>query len=129
VDAQNILQIVLDTVSARCKDGVSKQHGDANMNNVHPIFQNIFESFGMVPAPKLDVMGYQQRVRVGNMNRERLTRELANDIAERDALPEGKRRDNVTWRISLRDEELQSWIDLVNDAQAHLDAISLKAAE
>ena len=99
------------------------------MNNVHPIFQNIFESFGMVPAPQLDAAGYEARVRVGNMNRERLTRELANEIAERDALPEGKRRDNVTWRISLKDDELQSWIDLVNDAQAHLDALSVRAAE
>jgi hypothetical protein len=97
------------------------------MNNVHPIFAPILAAID--PAPQLDVMGYQQRVRVGNMNRERLTREIAEDIAQRDALPEGKRRDNVTWRISLRDEELQMWIDLVNDAQAHLDALSLKAAK
>jgi hypothetical protein len=92
------------------------------MNNVHPIFAPILASLSPAPAPQLDAMGYQQRVRVGNMNRERLTREIAEDIAQRDALPEGKRRDNVTWRISLRDEELQMWIDLVNDAQAHLDA-------
>jgi hypothetical protein len=90
------------------------------MNNVHPIFAPILAAID--PAPKLDAMGYQQRVRVGNMNRDRITREIAEDIAARDALPEGKRRDNVTWRISLKDEELQMWVDLVNDAQARLDA-------
>jgi len=94
------------------------------MNNVHPIFAPIISALSPVETVRLDAAGYETRVRVGNMNRDRLTRELANEIAERDALPEGKRRDNVTWRISLKDDELQSWIDLVNDAQAHLDALT-----
>ena len=47
------------------------------MNNVHPIFAPILAAID--PAPKLDAMGYQQRVRVGNMNRDRITREIAED--------------------------------------------------
>lgn len=94
------------------------------MNNVHPIFAPIISALSPVEVTRLDAAGYESRVRVGNMNRDRLTRELTNDIAERDALPEGKRRDNVTWRISLKDDELQRWIDLVNDAQEQLDDIS-----
>jgi len=90
------------------------------MNNLHPIFQNALAPFA--PAPKPDAHAYEIRVRVGNMNRDRLARELAEDIAARDALPEGVRRDNVTWRISLKDDELQRWIDLVNDAQEQLKA-------
>lgn len=92
------------------------------MNNVHPIFAPIISALSPVETVRLDAHGYKIRVRVGNMNRDRLTREIAEDIAARDALPEGKRRDNVTWRISLKDEELQMWIDLVADAQAQLEA-------
>lgn len=98
------------------------------MTNIHPIFAPIISALSPVEVVRLDAAGYENRVRVGNMNRDRLTRELANEIAERDSLPEGKRRDNVTWRISLKDDELQRWIDLVNDAQEQLKAIEAQVA-
>lgn len=55
-----------------------------------------------------------------NWERDRLRTKITELMAQRDALPEGIRRDNITRQIDADDTELQLWTDVVTAREARI---------
>lgn len=64
-----------------------------------------------------------------NWERDRLRTKITKLMAERAALPDGIRRDNITRQIDADDTELQLWTDVVTAREARIAELDQVAAD
>ncbi len=64
-----------------------------------------------------------------NWERDRLRTKITELMAERAALPDGIRRDNITRQIDADDTELQLWTDVVTAREARIAELDQVGAD
>lgn len=64
-----------------------------------------------------------------NWERDRLRTKIIKLMAERSALPDGVRRDNITRQIDADDTELQLWTDVVTAREARIAELDQVGAD
>lgn len=64
-----------------------------------------------------------------NWERDRLRTKITKLMAERSALPDGIRRDNITRQIDADDTELQLWTDVVTAREARIAELDQVGAD
>jgi len=64
-----------------------------------------------------------------NWERDRLCTKITELMAQRDAFPDGTRRDNITRQIDADDTELQLWTDVVTAREARIAELDQVGAD